>query len=1135
MDLLEFVARWSESAAAERANKDAFLIDLCDVLGVPRPDPAKGDPEQDLYVFERDSLIAHEGEKVTIGKIDLYKDGCFILEAKQGSGPDAKKLGTAKRGSPAWAVAMHDAYGQALKYARTLDSPPPFLITCDIGYCFDLYAAFDGSHDYRPFPAAVVSRIFLTDLPKHLETFQKVFTDPLSLDPARRTAKVTREVAAHLAELAKELEAADFGSEQVATFLMRCLFTMFAEDVGLLPERLFSEALKKDWLQHPEKFASGIEALWRAMNAGADFGFLGKLLRFNGGLFANPTGLPLKKPHLERLLEAAECDWAGVEPAIFGTLLERAFDPKERHALGAHFTPRAYVERLVKPTVEEPIRAEWDLVRGEVRQLVLQGPEKIPEAIKSVRAFHHWLCHIRVLDPACGSGNFLYVTLDLFKRLEGEVLSLLNELGDKAAFIDIEGVSVTPEQFRGIEIKRWAKEIADLVLWIGYLQWHFRTHGDTRPREPVLHDYKNIEWRDAVLAYDREELVTDPKTAKPVTRWDGETYKPSPVTGEPIPDESARIPLYRYVNPRRADWPEADFVLGNPPYIGNKRMRLALGDGYVEALREAHDDVPETADFVMYWWNHAASLLREGKIKRFGFITTNSIAHTHQRVITQRHLGSGVALVFAIPDHPWVDSADGAAVRVAMTVGAAGAKTGRLCQVIEEEATSEDVPRITYREQVGYINSSLTIGADVSAAVRLQSNSDLSFMGVTLVGDGFRLTADDLERLHVQANPKTSVIRPYLTGKDISQKAEPRWIIDFFGMDESTARNTSPACYQWVVDRVKPERMENKRPSYRDRWWIFGEPRQRMRAALTGLPRFLITPETSKYRFFVFAPEGLTPDHSLFAIASADALSLGILSSSVHQVWSAAAGSTLEDRPRWRNVTCFQPFPFPSCPDEQSRRIRELGEALDAHRKRQQALNPGLTITGMYNVLEKLRSGEELSAKERVIHEQGLVSVLKRLHDDLDAAVFDAYGWPHDLTDEQILEKLVALNAVRAEEEKKGLIRWLRPEFQKPAGAKASEQTGLIEGAAAEVEEVGTEKKKAAAPWPKRIPEQIAAVRDLLRSETKGLTPAQCVKSFRGTKRSEVEAALESLAALGLAIVVPSVTGDVWKASASAS
>ena len=507
MKVSELISKWSASGAAERANKDHFLLDLCDVLGVEKPKPATGDPAEDVYSFERDAILLHEGQKTSVGRMDLYKEGHFILEAKQGSEEGAAKKGTAKRGTAAWNLAMHDAFGQAVGYARTLEKPPPFILTTDIGYCFELFAAFDGTGRYSQFPDVKRHRIYLQDLARteNLELLRAVYTDPASLDPARRATKVTREVAAHLAGLAKDLEeGSKHPPELVAKFLMRSIFTMFAEDVGLLPKRLFSDALAKLWIPSPRSFPGGIQSLWRAMNDGSDFGFIGKLLEFNGGLFRGADALPLTKKQLELLLEASRCDWSEVEPSIFGTLLERALDPVERKRLGAHYTPRAYVERLVRPTVEEPLREEWDLVRAEVRSLVRK--DEIKSARKALLAFQAKLASIRVLDPACGTGNFLYVTLDLMKRLEAEVLSMLGDVeggerGRKAGLqAEREGfAAVTPRQFLGIEVKPWAKEIAELVLWIGYLQWHFRTHGrDELPAEPVLHDYKNIECRDAV-------------------------------------------------------------------------------------------------------------------------------------------------------------------------------------------------------------------------------------------------------------------------------------------------------------------------------------------------------------------------------------------------------------------------------------------------------------------------------------------------------------------------------------------------------------------------------------------------------------------------------------------------------------
>jgi hypothetical protein len=561
--LQAFVDRWKASSGAERSNSQLFLLELCEVLGVERPEPATTNPERDVFVFEKDAVLTHEGGRISTGKIDLYKAGCFLLESKQGSEADGHKLGTARRGTPGWAIAMRDAWGQAVGYTQTLDAPPPFLVVCDVGYCFDLYATFDGTRSYRDFPDALRHRLYLADLPAHAETLRTVFTDPHRLDPSKHAAKVTREIAAHLAELARSLEGAGRKPEEIATFLMRCIFTMFAEGVGLLPEGLFGRALERDWIPAPGRFQGEIEALWRTMNAGGTLFGVGKILQFNGGLFASPDALPLTKKQLQLLLEASTASWVDVEPTIFGTLLERALDPKERHALGAHFTPPAHVERVVKPTIEEPLREDWDVVRAEVRQPVESGKDEPARA--AVRAYHRRLCEVRVLDAACGTGNFLYATLNLLKRLESEVLGLLGDLGEHGRILELEGLTVTPAQFHGLEIKPWAKEIAELVLWIGYLQRQLRATGDGGSvHEPVLQKYGNIECRDAVLASDGTEPVVS-SDGTPLTRWDGETTKPSPVTGEPIPDETARVPVERYLNPRKAEWPRSGLHRRQPP------------------------------------------------------------------------------------------------------------------------------------------------------------------------------------------------------------------------------------------------------------------------------------------------------------------------------------------------------------------------------------------------------------------------------------------------------------------------------------------------------------------------------------------------------------------------------------------
>jgi hypothetical protein len=755
--------------------------------------------------------------------------------------------------------------------------------------------------------------------------------------------------------------------------------------------------------------------------------------------------------------------------------------------------------------------------------------DDIKGARKALLAFQAKLAATRVLDPACGTGNFLYVTLDLMKRLEAEVLAMLADVegGERGRKTGLAGerhgfAAVTPRQFLGIEVKPWAKEIAELVLWIGYLQWHFRTHGrDEKPAEPVLHDYRNIECRDAVLAWDKEELERDEK-GKPLSRWDGRTMKKSPVTGEEIPDETARVPLYRYVNPRRAEWPKADFIVGNPPFIGNPGMRAALGESYVDALRAAYPEVPNSVDYVMYWWSRAATTVASAAARRFGLITTNSASQIRNRGVIQGALNSGISLIFAIPNHPWVDSSDGAAVRIAMTAAAAGERDGTLATVEKESDAAGGEVEVALSITRALIHADLKAGTDITRVSPLEANSLLCSPGVKLHGKGFIVSRGQAAALGLGRIPGLEKhIRNYRNGKDIAARPRGALVIDLDGLPIGKVQAAFPEVFQWVRERVKPERDANNEAYRRENWWLFGRRNTEMRAALGGLPRFVSTPETARHRYFVFMDGDVLPDNMLVNFGLDDAFFMGVLSSRAHLVWALAAGGRLGvgDDPRYNKTRCFDPFAFPATSEPIKNRIRKLAQALDAHRKKQQAAHPDLTITGMYNVREKLRSGEKLSEKEKAIHDQGLVSVLRQLHDDLDAAVFDAYGWPKDLTDEQILERLVKLNAERAAEEKRGLIRWLRPEFQ-AAGAKPKKPTQvslLPTGEEAEPVADGKAKKPAKVAWPKALPEQIAAIRTLL-SAGDALSVKAASAAFNRADKEDVAASLDALVALGLAV-----------------
>ena len=669
------------------------------------------------------------------------------------------------------------------------------------------------------------------------------------------------------------------------------------------------------------------------------------------------------------------------------------------------------------------------------------------------------------------------------------------------------------------------------------------------------------------------------------------------------------MPQWRYLGTRQAVWPQTDFVAGNPPFIGNKRMREALGDGYALALRAAWPDMPESADLVMFWWARAAALVAAGQVERMGLITTNSLTMIFNRRVVQSTLESGVSLLFAIPDHPWVDSADGAAVRIAMTVvarnGDVGAAqwgsdpdsgqlpdrssgsstksgsdphfagrndmTARLLTVTAEQPGPEGEVLVTLAERRGVIHADLSVGADVSSAQKLEGNSRLSVNGMMRAGEGFLVSREQAIELGLLTAPGLNRhIVDFRNGRDLTDRPRGIMVIDAFGLSADELRSRYPAVYQWLYERVKPERDHNNRQKLREQWWTFAEPRKTLRAALVGIDRYIATVETSKHRVFQFLPTSVLPEHKLIAIALDDAFHLGVLSSQVHVTWALATGGHLGvgNDPVYSKSTCFDTFPFP---DEDTgltpalrHTIGTLAEQIDTHRKRVLGLLPAeppgephppesaavakpnkdLTLTGLYNVLQALREGRPLNPKEKTIHSTGLVGVLKTLHDELDAAVLAAYGWP-DLAPAQptpvanantdakdaLLQRLVTLNQRRALEEAQGRVRWLRPAFQNLLSKQelpAHVQRGL------EVDLALNPVTAEATPqaWPGTLPEQVKVVAHVLASSTGALTLAQITACFTASAslKNSLPTLLQTLEALGRAQQVQVGGTTVWRA-----
>lgn len=1097
--LRQFTTQWTPGAASERSAFQTWWLGFLSCLGAPPPAPPTPDHQFELPV----SVTNRDGGSTT-NFIDYWKAGHAAVEGKatSGAGVDDRVL--------------RSAFGQVRNYvAHVPGTPPPYLVVVDVGKVLMVWDRWSGS--YGDFGAG--RRIPLTTLherPDDIRLLQDLLVQPAVRDPRGKAQAVTREIAAKLAALAAAFEDRGHDSEQVARFLMRCVFCFFAEDVGLLPSGLFKRTLEAARAAGgPDHVARVLAKLWRTMDTGGDFG--AELLhRFNGHFFQSVDALPLTADDIGLLIDAAAFDWSAVEPSIFGTLLVRALDPEERHRLGAEYTPREYIERLVEPTVIEPIRERWTAVQASVVQLEeTEGKSDRAlkkdrgEALKQLRDFHAWMRGLRFLDPACGSGNFLYVTMAAVKRVELEVIREIERVQAREGLEQTEAIldEVHPRQFHGIEIKPWAREIAELTLWIGYHQFWRETHGGRTPPDPILEDTGTIECRDAILAWDA--IVHRPEKDRP----DPTPRIVHPVTGEMVPDPGAKLHYAELVAARIADWPEADFIIGNPPYLGQARQREALGDGYVDALRTTYAALPDTVDLVVYWWHRAAMLVASGRTLASGLITTKSISQGQNRACVEGAIAAGARLTWVVANHPWVDGADGAAVRVALTVLRSDANVpSRVARVDASGA-------VVQSEIVTRINADLSSHADIALASSrpLLANAGLAHDGVKLHGAGFIVSQSEAEQLNIEQ----AVLRRYLNGRDVAQRSRQLRVVDFGLMSEDEAR-AFPNAFDAVRARVRPQREANRRETYRKFWWRFGEPRRDLRDAVGGLRRMVITVDTARHRYFRFVATDVTVDDKLVAVASDGAWLLALLSSQLHVDWATAAGGRMGkgNDPVYVKSRCFDAFPFPVLDDTMKARLGELGERLDTHRATALSSDSKVTMTGMYNVLEKLRNGEKFTVEERTLYVVAACGILKDLHDQLDALVAEAYGWPWPMAREEILERLVALHAERVEEEKRGLIRWLRPEYQIPRFVPdAAPATLALEPAAASPDAVAPAAAASTPlPWPDTAIEQFAVLGALI--ARRSVSVDEAVAAFAQADRKLIARHLETLQLIGEAVLV---------------
>jgi hypothetical protein len=819
----DFIRKWCAGSPAhalgERAGAQAHFIDLCRVLGVPEP----GDP--DSYCFERGLTKTGSTAQRTDGFADVWKRGCFAWEYK------------------APGRSLEAALKQLMMYALPLESPP--LLVVSDRQTIEVHTHFTGTPSERH-----VFRLEDMTRPEVQQRLRALWLAPESYKPRLSNREITEQAARTFAGSAERMRAAGVAPAQASHFLTQCVFCFFAEDTGLLPGRLFERLVAVQTT--PEKLRVQLQHLFETMRDGGLFG-VDDVPWFNGGLFARVEVPVLAADDVAALRAASLLDWSAIDATIFGTLFERGLDPAKRSQLGANFTDPVTIMRLVEPVVQRPLLAEWAGVKPRIEAALARSKKHGDKAWRDAQdafvGFLERLRNYRVLDPACGSGNFLYLALKCLKDIEHQVNLEAEALGLQRQH-DMTG----PHNVLGIELNEYAAELARVTVWIGELQWRIQ-RGYPFKLNPVLEPLDQIETRDAVLG---------------------------PEGGE-------------------AAWPVAEAVVGNPPFVGDKKMRGELGDAYTEALRAAYKGrVPGGADLVCYWFEKARSQIEAGHLQRAGLVATNSIRGGANRAVLDRIVQT-TRIFEAWSDEPWVN--DGAAVRVSLVAfGVAPRQT------------------VLDGQTVGRVHADLSRGdndaaLDLTEATQLRQSTGASFIGGMKKGR-FDVDSAQAHAWLAQPNPhgpgNVDVLFPWLNGLDVTRRHSSSWIVDF-GIDlplEAAALYEAPFAH--VQQVVKPARAKVQNALERERWWLHARPAPDLRAAVAELARFIASPRVSKHRLFVWLQAPVVIDGQLVVIARADDTTFGILHSRPHELWSLRLGTSLEDRPRYTPTTCFETFPFPA-------------------------------------------------------------------------------------------------------------------------------------------------------------------------------------------------------------------------------
>ena len=900
----QFMDKWRGAGFGESQAAQTWFLDVLRLVGHADPVEA-GDP--DNFTFEK---------AVPGGFADAYLAGRFGWEFK---GSEAQ---------------LPSAFNQLLRYQVHLQTPP--LLVVSSFQLIRVQTNFPGREtEVHEIPVAEL------DQPEQFAKLRNIFFAPREFEPGRTVEEVTRETARLFGTIVEDMENHSDDGEQLARFLNQIVFCLYAEDTGLLPEKLFTGITRRHF-KNPAYFNAAVKDLFAKMRDGGLFG-ADVIPRFNGDLFDESDTVELSEVALFRLVQAVEKNWRDVEPSIFGTLFEGALDATKRSYLGAHYTGADDIMLVVEPVVMEPLRREWDESRARADALFADG--NADEAVAALEAFRERLRGVEVLDPACGSGNFLYVALRSLLDLEKEVIDHAESRGQHGL-----SPTVNPSQMRGIEIDYYAAELARTALWIGYIQWH-QTNGFPYTQNPILMPLDTIRQTDAILDWaDADE-------------------------------------------PREAEWPDAEFIIGNPPFLGHNPFRRQLGDEYVDALYATFDGrIPNSSDLCCYWLEKARAQIADGKSKRAGLLATQAIRFQSNRPTLARIKETG-DIFNAVSDHDWI--LDGANVHISIVCFDDGSETDRSLD----------------GAAVANINVDLTAGADLTQAKRLAENRNLAFQGIGMVG-AFDISESAAADMLPQPNPhgesNANVLKRWINGTDITRRPRDMWIIDF-GTDmpeDEAALYEAP--FEYVKATVKPNRINNRMRWRAENWWLHGYPAATMRQALSLLPRYIATSTTGKQRFFTWLTTDSLPSNSVVAIARDDDYTFGILHSRIHELWARSTGTQLREVQsgfRYLVNPCFETFPFPRPTDGQREAIADA--ACELNRLRENWLNPK-DADG-----EPALSANQLRRRTLTNLYNQRPTWLDNAHGALDRAAAAAYGWNDAPSDAQMLGRLLALNLER--------------------------------------------------------------------------------------------------------------------------